>query len=55
MSFILMDDPEHARLRRMVTAPFMIKKIEAMRPGVQKRPAVRVPGQADRRKDLAPG
>jgi hypothetical protein len=35
LSFILMDDPEHARLRRMVTAPFMIKRIEAMRPGVQ--------------------
>ncbi|NJC83951.1 cytochrome P450 [Planosporangium mesophilum] len=36
VSFILMDDPEHARLRRMVTAPFTIKRIEAMRPGVQK-------------------
>jgi cytochrome P450 len=36
LSFILMDDPEHARLRRMVTAPFMVKRIEAMRPGVQK-------------------
>jgi cytochrome P450 len=35
LSFILMDDPEHARLRRMVTAPFMVKRIEAMRPGVQ--------------------
>jgi cytochrome P450 len=35
-SFILMDDPEHARLRRMVTAPFMVKRVEAMRPGVQK-------------------
>ncbi|MGY0488239.1 cytochrome P450 [Streptomyces sp. WG-D5] len=35
-SFITMDDPEHARLRRMVTAPFAIKKIEAMRPAVQK-------------------
>jgi cytochrome P450 len=35
ISFILMDDPEHARLRRMVTASFMIKRIEAMRPGVQ--------------------
>jgi cytochrome P450 len=35
ISFILMDDPEHARLRRMVTAPFTIKRIEAMRPGVQ--------------------
>jgi cytochrome P450 len=31
-----MDDPEHARLRRMVTAPFMIKRVEAMRPAVQK-------------------
>jgi cytochrome P450 len=36
LSFILMDDPEHARLRRMVTAPFMIRRIEAMRPGVQR-------------------
>ncbi|EME62570.1 cytochrome P450 [Amycolatopsis decaplanina] len=35
ISFILMDDPEHARLRRMVTAPFTIKRVEAMRPGVQ--------------------
>jgi cytochrome P450 len=35
-SFIGMDDPEHARLRRMVTAPFMIKRVEAMRPAVQK-------------------
>lgn len=36
ISFVLMDDPEHARLRRMVTAPFAIKRIEAMRAGVQK-------------------
>jgi cytochrome P450 len=36
IGFILMDDPEHARLRRMVTAPFMIKRVEAMRPVVQK-------------------
>ncbi|GAB3933556.1 cytochrome P450 [Kribbella albertanoniae] len=36
IGFILMDDPEHARLRRMVTAPFMIKRVEAMRPQVQK-------------------
>jgi cytochrome P450 len=35
-SFILMDDPDHARLRRMVTAPFMVKRVEAMRPAVQK-------------------
>jgi hypothetical protein len=36
IGFILMDDPEHARLRRMVTAPFAIKRVEAMRPAVQK-------------------
>ncbi|MGW0337300.1 cytochrome P450 [Streptomyces sp. NPDC003011] len=36
ISFILMDDPEHARLRRMVTAPFAVKRVEALRPGVQK-------------------
>ncbi|MBR7839552.1 cytochrome P450 [Actinospica durhamensis] len=35
LSFIRLDDPEHARQRRMVTAPFAIKRIEAMRPGVQ--------------------
>jgi cytochrome P450 len=35
-SFIGMDDPEHARFRRMVTAPFTVKRIEAMRPAVQK-------------------
>jgi len=31
-----MDDPEHARLRRMVTAPFMIKRVQALRPAIQK-------------------
>ena len=36
ISFITMDDPEHARLRRMVTAPFAIKRIEAMRPAIQR-------------------
>ncbi|UED87612.1 cytochrome P450 [Streptomyces profundus] len=35
IGFILMDDPEHARLRRMVTAPFAIKRVEAMRPRVR--------------------
>ncbi|MDX3855194.1 cytochrome P450 [Streptomyces sp. AK02-01A] len=35
-SFIRMDDPEHARLRRMLTADFMVKKIEAMRPDIQR-------------------
>lgn len=34
-TFITMDDPEHARLRRMVTGPFAIKRIEAMRPRIQ--------------------
>jgi cytochrome P450 len=35
-SFLFMDDPEHARLRRMVSAPFAIKRVEALRPGVQR-------------------
>jgi cytochrome P450 len=35
LSFITMDDPEHARLRRMVTAPFTVKRMEAIRPAVQ--------------------
>ncbi|MEU6478092.1 cytochrome P450 [Streptomyces sp. NPDC047017] len=35
-TFITMDDPDHARLRRMVTAPFAIKKVEALRPSIQK-------------------
>jgi cytochrome P450 len=34
--FIRMDDPEHARLRRTVTAPFSIKRAEALRPAIQK-------------------
>jgi cytochrome P450 len=35
-SFFLMDDPEHARLRRMVMPPFAIKRVEAMRPTAQR-------------------
>jgi cytochrome P450 len=35
-SFVGMDDPEHARLRRMVTAPFSVKRVEALRPAIQK-------------------
>jgi cytochrome P450 len=35
-TFIGMDDPEHARLRRMVTARFAIKRIEALRPAIQR-------------------
>ncbi|GGM97870.1 cytochrome P450 [Streptomyces fuscichromogenes] len=36
LGFLRMDDPEHSRLRRLVTAPFAVKRIEAMRPMVQK-------------------
>ncbi|MFI0773854.1 cytochrome P450 [Streptomyces sp. NPDC021212] len=35
LSFVGMDDPEHARLRRMVSGAFTIKRVEAMRPVVQ--------------------
>ncbi|MFE3946400.1 cytochrome P450, partial [Streptomyces sp. NPDC059118] len=35
-AFIAMDDPEHARLRRMATAAFSIKRVEALRPVIQK-------------------
>jgi cytochrome P450 len=31
-----MDDPEHARLRRMVTARFTIKRVEELRPAIQR-------------------
>ena len=34
-SFIRMDDPEHSRLRRMLTGDFMLKKMTALRPQVQ--------------------
>ena len=33
--FISMDDPEHAAQRRMVTAAFSIKRVEALRPAIQ--------------------
>ncbi|MDH6114214.1 cytochrome P450 [Kitasatospora sp. MAP12-15] len=35
-SFIRLDDPEHSRLRRMLTGDFLIKRVEAMRPGIQR-------------------
>ncbi|MBQ0853929.1 cytochrome P450 [Streptomyces sp. BH-SS-21] len=35
LSFVGMDDPEHARLRRMVGGTFTIKRVEAMRARVQ--------------------
>jgi cytochrome P450 len=34
-SFIRMDDPEHARLRRMLTSDFIVKKAEALRPRIR--------------------
>jgi cytochrome P450 len=35
-TFIGMDDPDHARLRRMVTATFAIRQVEALRPPIQR-------------------
>ncbi|MEV6036404.1 cytochrome P450 [Nonomuraea sp. NPDC052116] len=35
LGFIMMDDPEHARLRRMATSAFTVKRVEAMRPATQ--------------------
>jgi len=34
-TFVTMDDPEHARLRRMITGWFTIRQTEAMRPKIQ--------------------
>jgi cytochrome P450 len=36
LGFLTMDDPEHSRQRRLVTKPFTIKRVEAMRPTIQK-------------------
>ncbi|MFC4334754.1 cytochrome P450 [Salininema proteolyticum] len=36
VSFIFKDDPEHNRLRRMVTKPFTLRGVKAMRPAVQR-------------------
>jgi cytochrome P450 len=35
-SFISMDEPEHGRYRKMLTSTFMIKKVEALRPKIQR-------------------
>ncbi|MFI2607492.1 cytochrome P450 [Kitasatospora sp. NPDC018619] len=35
-SFLNRDDPEHARLRRMVTGDFLVKRVQAMRPDIQR-------------------
>ena len=36
LSFVGMDDPEHTRLRRMISGTFTIKRVEALRPAVQR-------------------
>ena len=46
------DDPEHTRLRRMVNAPFTVKRVEAMRPADpedRRRPDRRHAGRAEAR------
>ncbi|WP_405824917.1 cytochrome P450 [Streptomyces sp. NBC_01390] len=35
-TFFRLDDPEHARLRRMLTPDFMTKKVQAMRPHIER-------------------
>ncbi|MFF1357377.1 cytochrome P450 [Streptomyces sp. NPDC058297] len=35
-SFIRLDDPEHARLRRMVTKDFLVRRVEELRPDIQR-------------------
>ncbi|MFE7636120.1 cytochrome P450 [Kitasatospora sp. NPDC057518] len=35
-NFLNLDDPEHSRLRRMVTGDFLVKRVEAMRPDIQR-------------------
>ncbi|GGS45219.1 cytochrome P450 [Streptomyces griseoviridis] len=36
LSFVGMDDPEHNRLRRMISGAFTVKRVQAMRPAVQR-------------------
>jgi cytochrome P450 len=35
-TFITLDDPDHARLRRMVTGTFTIRRVDALRPSIQR-------------------
>jgi cytochrome P450 len=35
VTFISMDDPEHARLRRMVRGTFALRRVQALRPSIQ--------------------
>jgi cytochrome P450 len=36
IAFINMDDPEHARQRRMISGAFTVKRVETMRPAIQR-------------------
>lgn len=36
LSFARMDDPDHGRLRRLLTADFTVRRINAMRPGIER-------------------
>ncbi|GHG25959.1 MULTISPECIES: cytochrome P450 [Amycolatopsis] len=38
-SFISMDGPEHARLRRMLIAEFTVRRVEALRPAIERTAA----------------
>jgi hypothetical protein len=35
LSFMRMDDPEHARLRRMLAREFTVRRVDDMRPGIE--------------------
>ncbi|MCG6493834.1 cytochrome P450 [Kitasatospora sp. A2-31] len=34
-TFVRLDDPEHSRLRRMVTEDFLVRRVDGMRPDIQ--------------------
>ncbi|GAA0941233.1 cytochrome P450 [Actinocorallia libanotica] len=36
LSFLRMDDPDHGRLRRLLTTEFTVRRINAMRPGIER-------------------
>jgi cytochrome P450 len=44
VSFVSMDDPEHARLRRMVTGTFAIRRVEELRPSIEQIVNERIDG-----------
>jgi pentalenic acid synthase len=36
LSFLRMDDPDHGRMRRMLAPEFTVRRISAMRPGIER-------------------